>query len=92
MYRGTLGKTHHGETSLCGPFRHHFQSDVGDKYILANVWIFPRGRIFMLIKIMTLRWGHTMRLTLINSTAVINTLCDTTVETDFKNQFYANSS
>lgn len=29
MYRDTLGKT---GRHLCGPFRHHFQSDVGDKY------------------------------------------------------------
>lgn len=59
--------------------------------IIANVWIFPRGRIFMLIKIMTLWWGHSMCLTLINS-GYVNTLHDTTVETDFKNRFYANSS
>lgn len=42
--------------------------------ILANVWIFPRGRIFMLIKIMTFRWGHSMCPIFVNSAAVINTL------------------
>lgn len=55
--------------------------------MLANVWIFPRGRIFMLIKIMTLRWGHSMCPTLVKSAAVINTLRDTTVETDSAGKF-----